>query len=129
MRLFLDTHAILWAMGEPARLGDHARNALRGAAKEDLLLSDMSLLEISMLATKGRMTCADGVLSTLRAIEDRVTVLRVNASIATRAMELKLPHGDPFDRVIVASALEVRLPLCTRDRMITKSGLVRVVWS
>lgn len=128
VRLFLDTHAILWAMSEPDRLGDKARTAFQGAAREDLLLSDTSLLEVSMLARKGRITCVDGVLWTLRAIEDRVTVLRVNASIAARAMELALPQGDPFDRVIVASALEVQLPLCTRDRLITDSGLVRIVW-
>lgn len=128
MRLLLDTHALLWAMSEPERLGGEAREILRSARREDLLLSDLSLLEVSMLSAKGRIACSDGVFAMLRAIEGKVQVVAVNAGIATRAMSLPLPQGDPFDRVIVATAIELQLPVCTRDRRIVNSGLVRVIW-
>jgi len=52
----------------------------------------------------------------------------IASEIATLAMDLELPHGDPFDRIIVASARHHELPLLTRDRNISASGLVRVVW-
>jgi PIN domain nuclease of toxin-antitoxin system len=41
---------------------------------------------------------------------------------------LDLPQGDPFDRIIVASAIYHKLPLLTRDKNISSSGLVRTVW-
>jgi PIN domain nuclease of toxin-antitoxin system len=47
---------------------------------------------------------------------------------AVRAPALGLPHGDPADRLIVAAALDLGVPLVTRDGNITDSGVVRVVW-
>jgi PIN domain nuclease of toxin-antitoxin system len=52
----------------------------------------------------------------------------IASEIAAMAIDLELPHGDPFDRIIVASARHHKLPLVTRDRNISASGLVRVVW-
>ena len=128
MRMVLDTHAVLWAVHESERLGAEARQVLRTARRDDMLLSDISLLEISMLSAKGRIHCVDGVLLTLRSIEEKVRVIPIGATIATRAMSLPLSQGDPFDRVIVATAMELKVPLCTRDGAITESALVPVVW-
>lgn len=43
-------------------------------------------------------------------------------------MNLKLPQSDPFDRVIVATARRLGLPLATKDRLIRKARLVPTVW-
>lgn len=128
MRVLLDTHAILWAMDESDRLGEEARRVLKQARRDDLFISDISLLEVSMLSAKGRIECVDGVLATLRTMEEKARVIPIHAGIATRAMGLPLPQGDPFDRVIVATAMELQVPLCTPDAAIIKSGLVPVVW-
>jgi len=52
--------------------------------------------------------------------------LSLNAAIAAPA--LALPHGDRADRLIVATALDLRVPLITKDGNIADSGIVRVVW-
>ena len=45
-----------------------------------------------------------------------------------KAPVLALPHADPFDRLIVAEAIVLGVPLITKDGNITDSGVVRVVW-
>ena len=52
----------------------------------------------------------------------------VSLSAAIKAPMLRLPHADPFARLIVATALDPGVPLITKDGNITDSGLVRVVW-
>jgi len=47
---------------------------------------------------------------------------------AILAPSLALPHADPFDRIIVATAKTLGIPLITRDANIADSGLVKVVW-
>jgi PIN domain nuclease of toxin-antitoxin system len=64
----------------------------------------------------------------LRGIQRNYPPLPITAEIAVLALDLELPHGDPFDRTIVATAGYHGLPLLTRDRNITASGLVKVLW-
>jgi len=47
---------------------------------------------------------------------------------AKMAVELEFPRGDPFDRVIAATAKVHGIPLLTRDRSITDSGVVEIIW-
>jgi PIN domain nuclease of toxin-antitoxin system len=44
------------------------------------------------------------------------------------AVNVALPHADPFDRIIVATARQHRLTLITKDANITDSGVVKVLW-
>ncbi|MBC8010820.1 MAG: hypothetical protein H7067_12080 [Burkholderiales bacterium] len=55
-------------------------------------------------------------------------MLPASLEAAIAAPVLPLPHGDPFDRLTVAEALALRVPLITKDGSITDSGVVRVVW-
>jgi PIN domain nuclease of toxin-antitoxin system len=127
VKVLLDTHAVLWAVSGDKRLSDAAREWTERDGPS-LAISDMTLLEIAMLEAKGRIACADGLEETLRTIASNVSVLPIDAVIAAEAMTLDLPQGDPFDRVIVATARRHGLPLLTRDRAIGRSGLVRVIW-
>ena len=126
--VLLDTHAVIWAITDDSRLGQAARTRITAATAESLAIADITLLEVSMLAAKGRITCESSLASTLETIAAKVTVLPIDAVIAAEAMALALPQGDPFDRVIVATARRYNLPLLTRDQAITESGLVEVVW-
>ena len=55
-----------------------------------------------------------------------VIPMSLNAAIA--APVLRLSHSDPYDRLIVATALDLGVPLLTKDGNITDSGIVRVIW-
>ncbi len=55
-------------------------------------------------------------------------VIPVTESIATEAGLLESFHGDPADRIIVSTALELRVPLATRDERIRASRRIETVW-
>ena len=54
--------------------------------------------------------------------------VRMTPAIAALAKDLPLPQGDPFDRVIVATASAGSLTLITKDQHIVESGLVATLW-
>ncbi len=128
MRALLDTHAVLWAAEGDARLGTSAAELLRTLKTGEAVVSDITLLEIAMLVKKGRIRLSVSAGEYLRGIQRNYPPLMIASEIAALAMDMELPHGDPFDRIIVASAMHHELPLLTRDKNISASGLVRAVW-
>jgi len=128
MKYLLDTHAAIWAAEDDPRLGPCAKNALLSASQGDVLISDITLLEISMLAKKGRIQIKISSTDYLKRLQSLYPPIRITPNIATLAMDLLLPNGDPFDRVIVATVRENNLTLITRDQHITESKLVPTLW-
>ena len=128
VRVLLDTHTIIWALCDDPRLGEVARNYIKKGNRETLAIADITLLEISMLVAKGRIEFSFGVEKTLETIAKKTTTLPITPKIATEAMALEIPQADPFDRIIVATAIQHLIPLLTRDRAIAESGQVEVIW-
>ncbi|MEI6676628.1 MAG: type II toxin-antitoxin system VapC family toxin [Verrucomicrobiota bacterium] len=129
MKVILDTHALVWAAEDNSRLGKAARDALTGLVREDIGISALSLLELAMLVSKGRLRVSDDDgIKAIESLAARVTVIPLDAATAWEAMALRLPQSDPFDRVIVATAKRLGLPLVTKDRLIRKARLVPTIW-
>ena len=129
MKLILDTHALVWAAEDSPRLGKAAREVLTGLVREDIGVSALSVLELAMLVAKGRLRIRDDDgAKTIATLAARVTLVPLDADTAWEAMTLGLPHSDPFDRVIVATAKRLGLPLVTKDRLIRKARLVTTIW-
>jgi PIN domain nuclease of toxin-antitoxin system len=124
----LDTHAVLWAAENDARLGVEAAAFIRACQSGDVVMSDLTLLEIAMLVKKGRVSLNVPLRDYLRGLQSTYPVLAIDADISALAMDLDLPGADPFDRVIVATALHHELPLATRDRVIAGANVVRTLW-
>jgi PIN domain nuclease of toxin-antitoxin system len=81
-----------------------------------------------MLAKKGRIQIAVSLPAYLTRLQSIYPPIRISPTIAMRAMDLVLPQGDPFDRIIVATSLENHLTLVTRDQNITASKLAPTLW-
>ena len=124
----LDTHAVLWSLADDPRLGSQARSLISHSRRSELIISDIVLLEISYLSAKGRIEDVDGVDILLAKVAESFRVIPISPEIARLALELDIPHGDPFDRVIAATAKTHAIPLLTRDRSITDSGSVATLW-
>jgi len=122
----LDTHAAIWLLEGNANLGTNARTLLD--AQDLVAISDITLLEIAMLAARGVITLKPDVNIGLQTFADKLVVLPITARIAKNATTIALPHRDPFDRVIAATAIAHDLVLVTNDRQIVDSNVVSTVW-
>ena len=115
----LDTNAIIWLLTSSARLGQRARVLIHEALQVgEAAFSAISIWEIGMLQQKGRlsndMTAAEWYEWLLG---EGLKEIPVTGIIAARAGSLDDMHGDPADRIVVATALEGHL-LVTTDRPI-----------
>ncbi len=129
--LLLDTHVWLWwLLGQP-QLAARERDALdrHAVAGTPPGLSAISLWEAQMLAARGRLSIDEPLTHWLptAAASETVTVLPLDVA-AILALDA-LPkgfHGDPADRIIVATARAHGLPLATRDGNIRRSRAAKI---
>ncbi len=117
--VLVDTHIALWALGDPARLTDQERALMIDPAIERCL-SPMSVWEAAIKRQAGRLR-APRNLSVVLASEFRM--LDLSASLLEAAAELPRHHGDPFDRVLIAHALQDDLSVLTRDDAFANYGV------
>jgi PIN domain nuclease of toxin-antitoxin system len=128
-RYLLDTHALAWAVLAPEKLGGKARRAILESRKGDIAVSSASIMELGRLIDAGEFDFGARRPSDVFGVAfDFYTVLPTSLEAAISAPVLRLPHSDPFDRLIVAEARVLGVPLVTKDGNITDSGIVRVVW-
>jgi PIN domain nuclease of toxin-antitoxin system len=127
MRLLVDTHAFLWWVeGEPS-LPKRARAAIANENNE-CLLSVASAWELAIKAGLGKIRLA---LPVRRYVAEHVAangfrLLDIELSHVGRVETLDPHHGDPFDRLLIAQALEERLPIVTADAFFGKYGVERI---
>lgn len=131
--LLLDTHAVLWLdNGDP--LSAAAREAIRKAAPAGgVLVSPVSAWEIGLLVRKGRLALDLEPLAWFQRFLGvagiRLTPLTIEAALGCSFLPEPF-HGDPADRMLVATARDCDVPLVTRDRRILDygaSGAVRTI--
>jgi PIN domain nuclease of toxin-antitoxin system len=129
--ILLDTNVVLWVAFEAGRLSKKAKAAIDDARRtgEGLAISDMTLLEIAMLANKKRIPLDISLELFLSQVEGRFSVLPMNAQICARAYALPAENfRDPADRIIAATAMSGGLTLITADREIRNSRVVPTIW-
>jgi PIN domain nuclease of toxin-antitoxin system len=127
--IVLDTHAWIWWAGDQGKLPARVRRRLE--REPGLAISAISCWEVGMLIERGRLKLLpDARLGILRALQaPKVHAVPVSDSIATEAGLLGASfHGDPADRIIVATAVECDAILVTKDEQIRSCGRVRTLW-
>jgi PIN domain nuclease of toxin-antitoxin system len=116
VRLLLDTHIWVWSQLEPDRLSPKVRTALEDPAAE-LWLSPISVWELLLLIERGRVTVRGDPGSWVQNAL-RVSPLReapLTHAVALESRRVTLPHQDPADRFLVATARLLDLALVTAD--------------
>jgi PIN domain nuclease of toxin-antitoxin system len=128
MKLLLDTHLLLWAAGQPARLPRRAR-ALIEDPENELFFSAASLWEIAIKRGLGRQDFqVDARLLRRGLLDNGYRELPITSEHAVNTDHLPELHKDPFDRILIAQANVEGITLLTDDRRVAAySGTVRKV--
>jgi PIN domain nuclease of toxin-antitoxin system len=129
--ILVDTHVVVWLAFDRTRISARAQAAIDDARKNanGLAISDITLLELATLASKGRILLNISLESFLREVEARFVVLPISGRACARAMALpgKYPK-DPADRIIGATALVEGLALLTADRELRRARVIQTIW-
>lgn len=132
--LLLDTHAVLW-LDLGVELSTEAREAIdRARGENGVLVSSVTAWEIGTLVRKGRIRLdrppRDWVARFLDGAGLCPVALSMEAAVAASSLPEPL-HNDPADRLLIATARELNVPLVTRDGLINRyaqeTGAVRVI--
>ncbi|MCI5140495.1 MAG: type II toxin-antitoxin system VapC family toxin [Candidatus Electrothrix sp. ATG1] len=130
--IVLDTHAWIWWISNPEKLGVAASSAIEEAIHENsIFLSSISTWEIALLVAKGRLTLSINVRDWVRKTESLpfIRFMPVDNTIALRSVDLPGAfHADPADRIIVATALSTGMPLVTKDEKIRACSFIQAIW-
>ncbi|WP_235856809.1 type II toxin-antitoxin system VapC family toxin [Occultella glacieicola] len=129
MTFLLDTHALLWALTDPERLGPESSRII-SARSSRLIASAASAWEISTKQRLGRLPHADALVGAYPRHLDRLGVVRlpISEEHALLAGGLEWAHRDPFDRLLAAQAMIESLTLLTKDPAFTGLPGLATTW-
>lgn len=115
MKYLLDTHTFLWFVNDSQHLSLEAKNLIESDV--DLLLSVVSLWEIAIKASLGKLTLPgdyDKFIPQQLALND-VETLPITLPHLNVVATLPFHHRDPFDRLLVAQAMVENIPIVSAD--------------
>ena len=126
MKYLLDTNALLYVFSAPAELSARARRIVRDEG--DLRVSIASLWEIAIKQSLGKLRFNMSITRLEMLCRERsIQLVPISPVALERIKTLPDIHRDPFDRLIVAQALEEGLAIITRDRIIPQYP-VQTIW-
>ncbi|CAK6516445.1 type II toxin-antitoxin system VapC family toxin [Rickettsia helvetica] len=120
--LVLDTHVLLWSLLQPEELSEQIKHKINLVQENSqLFLSSISLWEIAMLNFKKRINIYEPIKDFLNSITNinGLSIKDISPEIAAESIALMDGfHGDPADRIIVATAKCLGATILTRDQKI-----------
>jgi PIN domain nuclease of toxin-antitoxin system len=128
MRLLIDTHYVIWAAMNSSRMEPWAKKLMANLDNE-ILVSAASVYEISLKVRLGKLPeAADFESDLVLNIENRLgyTLLPLEPESMMRAARFDDKHGDPFDRMISAQAIQHHLPVLSTDPKLDAFGIQRL---
>jgi PIN domain nuclease of toxin-antitoxin system len=128
MKYLLDTHIWLWSLLQSERLDENITQVLENEDNE-LFISPITIWETMILAEKGRIelspSAKEWIMEALK--RSPVKEAKLSHTIAIRSRDIELPHKDPADRFIAATAWENDLILITEDEKLKESKQIKLL--
>lgn len=123
----LDTCAFLYYLSDNEKLSSTARSIIE--TKEDVYLSQTTLWEIAIKKTIKKLDLTETTYDLERICsEGGISIIPINNKYFETIQKLPYIHGDPFDRLIMATAMDEGLSLLTDDEKIPLYPEIKVVW-
>ncbi|MEA5487202.1 MULTISPECIES: type II toxin-antitoxin system VapC family toxin [Pseudanabaena] len=118
--IVLDTHIWLWLIN--SNFDQFPSSWLERFEAEILAVSPLSCYEIALAQSRGRLelTCSSREWFSRALAPAKIELLPLTPEITTRAVNLMPIHKDPFDRLIIATALEYGAKLASVDSLFSK---------
>jgi PIN domain nuclease of toxin-antitoxin system len=113
LRLLLDSNAYIWAIMRPSELSAATRRAIEDP-QNHRFVSIASLWEMTVKVSIGKLSLPNDYIDGIDHIG--AALLPITVPHLKRAKTLPLHHRDPFDRMLIAQAIEEGLTILTRDR-------------
>ena len=131
MRYLLDTHVLLWMFDESDNIPKDIQKIIENIDNQ-CFISIISLYEIAIKKNIGKLNTTNSI-STLEKEIDNVGLTLLPITIKHLENYVGLPqianHKDPFDRLIIATAIVENLQIITADEKFENyQNLVKVVW-
>jgi PIN domain nuclease of toxin-antitoxin system len=125
LKFLLDTHVLLWALGDPDRLRAETHRTLAEAGNE-VFVSLISLWEIVVKVRVGKLKADIASVTAQMAPASKIQLLGVSPRhlYALNGLPFHERHRDPFDQLIIAQAISDGMTLVTSDR---NAGLYQVL--
>lgn len=122
-KFLLDTHIFLWSLLEPGQLSENVARELENPENE-IWVSPITTWEVIILAEKGRIKLDKDPIQWVEAVLNSIPFRQaaLNHEVAMRSRLIQLPHQDPADRFIAASAVVYDLTLVTSDTDLLKAA-------
>jgi PIN domain nuclease of toxin-antitoxin system len=123
LKLLLDTHIWIWSLAEPKQLSERVHHELKNQNNQ-LWLSPVSTWEALLLNSQGRIHLHDNARDWIIRATMHLREAPLTHEIVVVAQELPLPHQDPADRFLAATAEVLGLTLVTADHRLLGLGTI-----
>lgn len=124
--ILLDTCALIWSLFDSDRLSPTAQGALRD---NQCAVSIASFWEMSIKVSLGKLNLSKSIRQIAQLCDEaKIDILPITPEACEAIQALPPIHKDPFDRIIIAQALVLHLPILTEDEKIWKYDAVESVW-
>ncbi len=122
----LDTHALIWWFGDPGKLSKRASAILTNSG-HTVLVSAATAWELAIKVNQGKIDALALVSELPRHVEEEgFEELPISIEHSVRAGLLPLHHRDPFDRLLVAQAQAMNVPILSADAALDRYGIRRM---
>ena len=127
MKYLLDTHALLWITTDDPKLSKKAKNIYLDAENE-ILLSIASIWELAIKSSIGKITFQKDLddFVDVHIKGNNIEILKIELPHVLRIEKLPFHHRDPFDRLIIAQAIEDNLKILGSDNTYDKYKVKRI---
>ena len=123
MKYLLDTHAIIWIFEDAPQISSKVKDIIRDTDNK-IFISSVSLWEIAIKVNLNKLDLKIELHELLMIIKNsEIVVIQIEDAFLEKLSSLPYIHKDPFDRLIVSSAIIEDLIIITSDENIRKYGV------
>ncbi|MCU0467825.1 MAG: type II toxin-antitoxin system VapC family toxin [Arcicella sp.] len=131
MNILLDTHVVIWLLEDDDRLSNKAKNYIANVENE-IFVSIISLFEIAIKVKIGKLSFSEKIHDIVKELDNqriKILPLSVYHLESYQSVPLFSEHRDPFDRILIATALQEQLSIITiDDKFENYKHIVDIIW-